>query len=89
MRSSKLQSVVQLITLIILLGCLSNHPFVISSSLIIAIILIVAIGIPHGANDHLLFFSLFQNSHKDVNMYFYKIDHIFLSTTTLVLVVLN
>ena len=67
MRSSKLQSVVQLITLIILLGCLSNHPFVISSSLIIAIILIVAIGIPHGANDHLLFFSLFQNKLKEKN----------------------
>jgi len=67
MRSSKLQSVVQLITLIILLGCLSNHPFVISSSLIIAIILILAIGIPHGANDHLLFFSLFQNKLKEKN----------------------
>lgn len=65
MRSSKLQSVVQLITLIIILVCLSNHSIVADSSLIIALFLIVIIGIPHGANDHFLFFNLFQNRLKE------------------------
>jgi Brp/Blh family beta-carotene 15,15'-monooxygenase len=65
MRSSKLQNIIQLITFIIIMGYLSNHPIFAGSSLILSIILIAIIGIPHGANDHLLFFNLFQNRFKE------------------------
>jgi Brp/Blh family beta-carotene 15,15'-monooxygenase len=61
MRNAKLQRMVQLITLVVLLGCLSNHPFISASSFLLAVSLIILIGIPHGANDHLLFFNLIQN----------------------------
>jgi Brp/Blh family beta-carotene 15,15'-monooxygenase len=37
---------------------LSKSEWLVSSSLVIALVLILFIGIPHGANDHLLFFNL-------------------------------
>lgn len=48
---------------------LSKSEWLVSSSLMIALVLIVFIGIPHGANDHLLFFNLInkridEKSHK-------------------------
>jgi Brp/Blh family beta-carotene 15,15'-monooxygenase len=41
---------------------LSKSEWLVSSSLVIALVLIVFIGIPHGANDHLLFFNLINKS---------------------------
>jgi Brp/Blh family beta-carotene 15,15'-monooxygenase len=41
---------------------LIKHELFVSSSLVVALVLIVFIGIPHGANDHLLFFNLINKS---------------------------
>ena len=41
---------------------LIKHELFVSSSLVIALVLILFIGIPHGANDHLLFFNLINKS---------------------------
>ena len=65
MRNPRIQFIVQLITLAILLVSLSKNEWLISSSLLVALVLIVLVGIPHGANDHLLFFNLIKNNiHK-------------------------
>lgn len=55
---------VQLITLAIVLVSFSNQQWLLSSSLLVAIVLILMVGIPHGANDHLLFFNLIK---KNIN----------------------
>jgi Brp/Blh family beta-carotene 15,15'-monooxygenase len=62
MRNPRIQFIVQLITLAIVLVSLSKNEWLISSSLLVALVLIVFIGIPHGANDHLLFFNLINKS---------------------------
>ena len=62
MRNPRIQFIVQLITLAIVLVSFSSHEWLISSSLLVALVLIVFIGIPHGANDHLLFFNLINKS---------------------------
>lgn len=62
MRNPRIQLIVQLITLITILVSFSKNEWLISSSLLIALVLIVTIGIPHGANDHLLFFNLIKNN---------------------------
>ena len=67
MRNLSIKIFVQILTLIITLISFSNQPLIVSSSLVIAILLIVFIGIPHGANDHLLFFRLFQNKLRENN----------------------
>jgi len=64
MRNPRIQFIVQLITLAIVLVSFSSHEWLISSSLLVALVLIVTIGIPHGANDHLLFFNLIK---KNIN----------------------
>lgn len=69
MRNPRIQLMVQLFTLIIIMVGLSKSEWLVSSSLMIALVLIVFIGIPHGANDHLLFFNLInkridEKSHK-------------------------
>lgn len=74
MRNPRIQLLVQLFTLIIILVSLSKSEWLVSSSLIIALVLIVFIGIPHGANDHLLFFNLInrridEKNHKS-NLFF-------------------
>lgn len=74
MRNPRIQLLVQLFTMIIILVSLSKSEWLVSSSLIIALILIVFIGIPHGANDHLLFFNLInrridEKNHKS-NLFF-------------------
>lgn len=61
MRNNKIQLAVNIISIIFVLLSLINYPFIQSVSLPVAILLIVFIGIPHGANDHLLFFNLFRN----------------------------
>ena len=58
MRNPRIQLLVQLFTMIIIMVSLSESEWLVSSSLMIALILILLIGIPHGANDHLLFFNL-------------------------------
>jgi Brp/Blh family beta-carotene 15,15'-monooxygenase len=58
MRNPRIQLMVQLFTLIIIMLSLIKHELFVSSSLVVALVLIVLIGIPHGANDHLLFFNL-------------------------------
>ena len=58
MRNPRIQLLVQLFTLIIIMVSLSESEWLVSSSLVIALVLILFIGIPHGANDHLLFFNL-------------------------------
>ena len=58
MRNPRIQLMVQLFTLIIIMVSLIKHELFVSSSLLVALVLIVFIGIPHGANDHLLFFNL-------------------------------
>jgi Brp/Blh family beta-carotene 15,15'-monooxygenase len=62
MRNPRIQFIVQLITLAIVLVSLSKNEWLISSSLLVALVLIVLIGIPHGANDHLLFFNLIKKN---------------------------
>ena len=74
MRNPRIQLFVQLFTMIIILVSLSKSEWLVSSSLIIALVLIVFIGIPHGANDHLLFFNLInkridEKNHKS-NLFF-------------------
>jgi beta-carotene 15,15'-dioxygenase len=74
MRNPRIQLLVQLFTMIIILVSLSKSEWLVSSSLIIALVLIVFIGIPHGANDHLLFFNLInrridEKNHKS-NLFF-------------------
>jgi len=64
MRNPRIQIMVQLITLAIVLVSLSNQQWLLSSSLLVAIVLILMVGIPHGANDHLLFFNLIK---KNIN----------------------
>ena len=46
---------------------LIKHELFVSSSLVVALVLIVLIGIPHGANDHLLFFNLINKSVDEKN----------------------
>ena len=58
MRNPRIQLLVQLFTMIIIMVSLSKSEWLLSSSLVIALVLILFIGIPHGANDHLLFFNL-------------------------------
>lgn len=60
MRNPKIHLLVQLVTIIIVMLNFISHELLVSCSLIIAVALIVLIGIPHGANDHLLFFNLFK-----------------------------
>lgn len=60
MRNPKIHLLVQLVTMIIVMLNFISHELLVSCSLIIAVALIVLIGIPHGANDHLLFFNLFK-----------------------------
>lgn len=60
MRNNKIQLAVNIVSVLFILFSLINYPFIQSVSLPIAVMLIVFIGIPHGANDHLLFFSLFR-----------------------------
>lgn len=62
MRNPRIQLIVQLITLIIIMVSFIKHELFVSSSLLVALVLIVFIGIPHGANDHLLFFNLVNKS---------------------------
>lgn len=62
MRNPRIQLIVQLITLIIIMVSFIEHELFVSSSLLVALVLIVFIGIPHGANDHLLFFNLIKKS---------------------------
>ena len=62
MRNPRIQLLVQLFTLIIIMVSLSKSEWLVSSSLVIALVLILFIGIPHGANDHLLFFNLINKS---------------------------
>lgn len=62
MRNPRIQLMVQLITLIIIMVSFIKHELFVSSSLLVALVLIVFIGIPHGANDHLLFFNLINKS---------------------------
>lgn len=64
MRNPRIQIMVQLITLAIVLVSFSNQQWLLSSSLLVAIVLILMVGIPHGANDHLLFFNLIK---KNIN----------------------
>jgi Brp/Blh family beta-carotene 15,15'-monooxygenase len=66
MRNTRIQLMVQLFTLIIIMVSLIKHELFVSSSLVVALVLIVFIGIPHGANDHLLFFNLI-NKRVDKN----------------------
>lgn len=66
MRNPRIQLMVQLFTLIIIMVSLIKHELFVSSSLVVALVLIVFIGIPHGANDHLLFFNLI-NKRVDKN----------------------
>ena len=61
MRNPRIQLMVQLFTLIIIMVSLIKHELFVSSSLLVALVLIVFIGIPHGANDHLLFINPFIN----------------------------
>ena len=67
MRNPRIQLLVQLFTIIIILVSLSKSEWLVSSSLIIALVLIVFIGIPHGANDHLLFFNLINRRIDEKN----------------------
>ncbi len=46
---------------------LIKHELFVSSSLVVALVLIVLIGIPHGANDHLLFFNLINKRVDEKN----------------------
>ena len=74
MRNPRIQLLVQLFTMIIILVSLSKSEWLVSSSLVIALVLILFIGIPHGANDHLLFFNLInrridEKNHKS-NLFF-------------------
>jgi Brp/Blh family beta-carotene 15,15'-monooxygenase len=46
---------------------LSKSEWLVSSSLVIALVLILFIGIPHGANDHLLFFNLINKRIDEKN----------------------
>ena len=62
MRNPRIQLMVQLFTMIIIMVSLIKHELFVSSSLVVALVLIVFIGIPHGANDHLLFFNLINKS---------------------------
>jgi len=62
MRNPRIQLMVQLFTMIIIMVNLIKHELFVSSSLVVALVLIVFIGIPHGANDHLLFFNLINKS---------------------------
>ena len=62
MRNPRIQLMVQLFTLIIIMVSLIKHELFVSSSLVVALVLILFIGIPHGANDHLLFFNLIKKS---------------------------
>ena len=66
MRNPRIQLMVQLFTLIIIMVSLIKHELFVSSSLVVALVLILFIGIPHGANDHLLFFNLI-NKRVDKN----------------------
>jgi Brp/Blh family beta-carotene 15,15'-monooxygenase len=67
MRNPVIQLMVQLITLIIIMVSFSKNEWLVSSSLVIALFLIVLIGIPHGANDHLLFFNLINKRIDEKN----------------------
>ena len=67
MRNPVIQLMVQLITLIIIMVSFSKNEWLVSSSLVIALFLIVLIGIPHGANDHLLFFNLINKRMDEKN----------------------
>jgi len=67
MRNPRIQLLVQLFTLIIIMVSLSESEWLVSSSLMIALILILLIGIPHGANDHLLFFNLINKRRDEKN----------------------
>ena len=67
MRNPVIQLMVQLITLIIIMVSFSKNEWLVSSSLVIALVLIVLIGIPHGANDHLLFFNLINKRMDEKN----------------------
>ena len=67
MRNPRIQLLVQLFTLIIIMVSLSESEWLVSSSLMIALILILLIGIPHGANDHLLFFNLINKRIDEKN----------------------
>jgi Brp/Blh family beta-carotene 15,15'-monooxygenase len=74
MRNPRIQLMVQLFTMIIIMVSLIKHELFVSSSLVVALVLIVFIGIPHGANDHLLFFNLINKSvdknNKKSNLFF-------------------
>ena len=67
MRNLRIQLMVQLFTLIIIMLSLIKHELFVSSSLVVALVLIVLIGIPHGANDHLLFFNLINKRVDEKN----------------------
>jgi Brp/Blh family beta-carotene 15,15'-monooxygenase len=67
MRNPRIQLLVQLFTLIIIMVSLSKSEWLVSSSLVIALVLILFIGIPHGANDHLLFFNLINKRIDEKN----------------------
>jgi Brp/Blh family beta-carotene 15,15'-monooxygenase len=67
MRNPRIQLMVQLFTLIIIMLSLIKHELFVSSSLVVALVLIVLIGIPHGANDHLLFFNLINKRVDEKN----------------------
>jgi len=68
MRNPRIQLMVQLFTLIIIMLSLIKHELFVSSSLVVALVLIVLIGIPHGANDHLLFFNLINKRVDEKNV---------------------
>lgn len=67
MRNPRIQLMVQLFTLFIIMVSLNKSEWLISSSLVIALVLILFIGIPHGANDHLLFFNLINKRSEEKN----------------------
>ncbi len=67
MRNPRIQLMVQLFTLIIIMLSLIKHELFVSSSLVVALVLIVLIGIPHGANDHLIFFNLINKRVDEKN----------------------
>lgn len=74
MRNIKIQVAVSIVSVMFILLSLINYPFIQSISLPIAMLLIVFIGIPHGANDHLLFFNLFREKiahDKNKTVYFF------------------
>lgn len=54
-RSAKIQKLIQLVTLMVIMLSFQYADILATSSLIVGLSLILFIGIPHGANDHLIF----------------------------------